>query len=115
MGNQPYLTEKETFKINDNIAIGINAINRYRFACGKWNKLFSMTRAGAIITAIQKKLKCDKLEASEIFKENAKRGDYTWNANILKSLFILWKRKKAEKKRHPKDMKDKNFTSQKFF
>ena len=77
MGNQPYLTEKETFKINDNIAIGINAINRYRFACGKWNKLFSMTRAGAIITAIQKKLKCDKLQASEIFKENAKRGDYT--------------------------------------
>ena len=30
-----------------------------------------------IIKAIQKKLKCDKLEASEIFKENAKRGDYT--------------------------------------
>lgn len=77
MGNQPYYSEKEIFKINDNIAIGINAINRYRFACGKWNNLFTMAKAGAIIKGIKKKLKCDKLQASEIFKENAKRGDYT--------------------------------------
>lgn len=70
------MTESERIKYNDNLAIGVNAINRSRFACGQWTRLYPIGRARRYIREIAKDKKISLLDASEIFKENAKMGGF---------------------------------------
>lgn len=72
---QKRMSEADYIKFRDNIAIGINAINRFRFATGRWNRLYSLNKALSYVNNLCRKEKIDRVEASWIFKENAKKGE----------------------------------------